>query len=56
MNLKENTKDLITYLQNEAHITNTLPTDIEHAFNMYRDLVNVRNLKLLLEKSLNFKN
>ena len=55
MNLKENTKDLITYLQNEAHITNILPTDVDHAFNMYRDLVNVRNPNLLPEKYLNIQ-
>lgn len=45
--LKEKVDALIKYLQDEAQDTNFSPNNLNHAFEIYRELVNVRKPKLL---------
>lgn len=47
--------DLIHYLQDEQNIAHTSARDFEHAFTLYRELVNVRKPKALPEKYLNIQ-
>ncbi|OFS63409.1 protein-ADP-ribose hydrolase [Nosocomiicoccus sp. HMSC09A07] len=44
--------DLIHYLQDEKNLAHTAARDFEHAFTLYRELVNVRKPKPLPEKYL----